>query len=96
MEISEKQIIEAVAIEVAIQILKLKSGEIDEADSKLLCPDKWEKILLSCGFKKGRDPIECNGWSWDFWCDYTDEFGTLYTLSGSGWYGGVKFEKKKV
>jgi hypothetical protein len=31
-----------------------------------------------------------NGWSWDWWQDFTYK-GQHYTLSGSGWYGGHHF-----
>lgn len=38
--------------------------------------------------------MDTNGWQMDWWEDYTHN-GIKYTLSGSGWYGGISFYKSE-
>lgn len=92
---SEESIITEAAKRVALDIIRLKTGQIDEVSSKLLCPETWKKLMEDYKIVSTEDPIDSNGWQWDFWKDYEDESGVLYTLSGSGWYGGVTLRKKE-
>jgi len=54
-------------------------------------------ILAIDGMKKddsdedSSDGFTTNGWDWDWWQAFERE-GQFYTLSGSGYYGGHRFE----
>jgi hypothetical protein len=39
-----------------------------------------------------RGEFDCNGWQWDWWVTYAYS-GQTYRLSGSGYYGGISFDK---
>ena len=40
------------------------------------------------------DDFETNGWDWDWWQHFLHN-GTGYTLHGSGFYGGLSFEREE-
>lgn len=50
------------------------------------------KIMKSLGAEDLKDKFETNGWQWDFW-QYYELNGQQYMLSGSGYYGDLKFSK---
>lgn len=46
--------------------------------------------ITAAGFEVDDDSFDTNGWQWDWWIKM-EKNGSRYTLSGSGWYGGLKF-----
>ncbi len=47
-------------------------------------------VIKEMGGKELEDKFDSNGWQWDFWA-YYEVNGKEYCLSGSGYYGNLKF-----
>lgn len=78
--------------EFKLQVEKILSGELESFKTpNLESPDKADQVLKSLGFQQ--EDFDSNGWRWDFWMNYSKD-GSIYTLSGSGWYNnGLTFSK---
>ena len=76
----------------ALQLIdSVLDGKVEEVDLELLItPASASSYLIDKGYEE--DDMSTNGWQWDFWQYFTkDDKG--FCLSGSGFYGHLKFWK---
>lgn len=75
-----------------IGFAQVLDGTSEEYKNSLLCGSLVNPILLDLNCEESGEPLDTNGWQMDWWQDYIYQ-DTNYTLSGSGWYGGISFHK---
>lgn len=70
---------------------RVLEGTSDSYTTPCLCLEDATSILMELGAISLED-MDTNGWEWDFWENWT--FGDKkFQLSGSGFYGRIKFTK---
>ena len=84
-----KELKEKLLEEFKVGVQQVIKGEIEQYNS-LLSMGGIENYMNSIGAEA--DEMSTNGWQWDWWNPYIIE-GKTYNLSGSGYYGGLSFNK---
>ena len=74
-----------------LDINSVIDGLADIAVSNLLSAGDIDTYLKGLGEEFG--DMETNGWQYDFWQNYKIN-NKYYCLSGSGYYGGIKFYER--
>ena len=66
------------------------NGDYDSIGLPLTLPCEICAFLEDKGFEESE--IERNGWQWDYWIAFEKDHN-IFTLEGSGYYGGQIFWK---